>query len=121
MRCGGCSAAVQKTLTTSCDGVERAAVNLVTETAAVKFVVDDAGDASIDALIARAVAEVSKKGFTMTKRELGRAAEAAARDASKRREEELEKTKWDLYKAWGLTAACLGTHLTHHLHALGLH
>ena len=121
MRCGGCSAAVQKTLTTSCDGVERAAVNLVTETAAVKFVVDDEDDAGIDALIARAVAEVSKKGFTMTKRELGRAAEAAARDASKRREEELEKTKWDLYKAWGLTAACLGTHLTHHLHALGLH
>ena len=118
MRCGGCSAAVQKTLTTSCAGVERAAVNLVTETAAVKFA---ESEEDIDALIARAVAEVSKKGFKMTKRELGRAAEAAAREASARREEELDKTKWDLYKAWGLTAACLGTHLTHHLHALGLH
>jgi len=119
MRCGGCSAAVQKTLSTSCAGVERAAVNLVTETAAVKFASASADD--VDDFIASAVAEVAKKGFTMKKRELGRAAEQAARDAAKRRDEELEQTKWDLYKAWGLTAACLGTHLTHHLHALGLH
>ena len=40
---------------------------------------------------------------------------------AKKREEEMEKTKWDLYKAWGLTVACLGTHLTHHFYALGLH
>ena len=119
MRCGGCSAAVQKTLGER-DDVERCAVNLVTETAAVTFRRELTGDA-LRATIDSAIEAIGKKGFTMTRRAAGRAAEAAARDAERKREEEMEKTKWDLYKAWGLTAACLGTHLTHHLHALGLH
>lgn len=122
MRCGGCSAAVQKTLDARED-VEQAAVNLVTETAAVRFkaVMDGSGSGAMEGMIASAVEEIGKKGFTMKRRQLGRAAEEAAREASARRDEEMEKTKWDLYKAWGLTVACLGTHLTHHLHALGLH
>jgi len=122
MRCGGCSAAVQKTLDARED-VEQAAVNLVTETAAVRFKagVDGSGSGAVEGMIASAVEEIGKKGFTMKRRQLGRAAEEAAREASARRDEEMEKTKWDLYKAWGLTVACLGTHLTHHLHALGLH
>eukprot|EP00566_Odontella_aurita_P021466 CAMPEP_0113552534 /NCGR_PEP_ID=MMETSP0015_2-20120614/15119_1 /TAXON_ID=2838 /ORGANISM="Odontella" /LENGTH=221 /DNA_ID=CAMNT_0000453519 /DNA_START=157 /DNA_END=819 /DNA_ORIENTATION=- /assembly_acc=CAM_ASM_000160 len=37
MRCGGCAAAVRKALLGSSPGVKRAAVNLVTETAAVEF------------------------------------------------------------------------------------
>ena len=120
MRCGGCSAAVRNALDAR-DDVEAAAVNLVTETAAVRFKTTSMIVGSLDASIESAVAEIGKKGFKMTRRELGRAAEAAAREANARREEEMERTKWDLYKAWGLTAACLGTHLTHHLHALGLH
>jgi len=118
MRCGGCSAAIQKTLSGRAD-VERCAVNLVTETAAVRFRASDANE--LETTIAAAVEEVGKKGFRMTRRDTGRVAEAAARDAEARREAEMERTKWDLYKAWGLTAACLGTHMTHHLHALGMH
>ena len=119
MRCGGCSAGVQKTLGER-DDVERCAVNLVTETAAVTFRRELTGDA-LRATIDSAIEAIRKKGFIMTRRAAGRAAEAAAREAERKREEEMEKTKWDLYKAWGLTVACLGTHLTHHLHALGLH
>ena len=57
----------------------------------------------------------------MSPRPVGRAAEEAAIQANARREEEMERTKWDLYKAWGLTGLCLITHTTHHLHHFGLH
>ena len=112
MRCGGCSAAVAKVLNAS-PGVTRAAVNLVTETAAVEF--------SDPAVMDDALAAVAAKGFTMSPRPVGRAAEEAAIQANARREEEMERTKWDLYKAWGLTGLCLITHTTHHLHHFGLH
>ena len=115
MRCGGCSAAVQKVLVAT-PGVSRAAVNLVTETAAVEL----AAGAS-ESTIAEFTKAVGDKGFTMSPRPVGRAAEVAAIKAEARRAEEMERTKWDLYKAWGLTGLCLVTHTTHHLHHFGLH
>ena len=115
MRCGGCSAAVQKVLVAT-PGVSRAAVNLVTETAAVEL----AAGAS-ESTIAEFTKAVGDKGFTMSPRPVGRAAEEAAIKAEARRAEEMERTKWDLYKAWGLTGLCLVTHTTHHLHHFGLH
>jgi Cu2+-exporting ATPase len=115
MRCGGCSAAVQKVLTAS-PGVVRAAVNLVTETAAVEFASGAGAAATKEATDA-----VASKGFVLSVRPVGRAAEEAAIEAEARRAEETERTKWDLYKAWGLTGLCLATHTTHHLHHLGLH
>ena len=118
MRCGGCSAAVQKVLDVS-PGVARAAVNLVTETAAVEFA--SGGDVPIPAAVEAATEAVAAKGFTMSPRPVGRAAEEAALQAETRRAEEMERTKWDLYKAWGLTGLCLVTHTTHHLHHFGLH
>ena len=116
MRCGGCSAAVSKVLNAD-PGVARAAVNLVTETAAVELA------PGVDALetIARAKSATEAKGFRMSPRPVGRAAEEAAAAANARKEEELEKTQWDLYKALGLTGLCLMTHTTHHLHHFGLH
>ena len=116
MRCGGCSAAVSKVLNAD-PGVARAAVNLVTETAAVELA------PGVDALetIARAKSATEAKGFRMSPRPVGRAAEEAAAAANARKEEELEKTQWDLYKALGLTGLCLVTHTTHHLHHFGLH
>ena len=57
----------------------------------------------------------------MSPRPVGRAAEEAAIEANARREEELDKAQWDLYKALGLTGLCLVTHTTHHLHHFGLH
>ena len=140
MRCGGCSAAVQKVLDAS-PGVTRAAVNLVTETAAVEFApagpgetgtgtgtnageeahVSQSSSSYVAAAVEAATAAVAAKGFTMLPRPVGRAAEEAALQAEARRAEEMERTKWDLYKAWGLTGLCLVTHTTHHLHHFGLH
>ena len=116
MRCGGCSAAVQKVLDAT-PGISRAAVNLVTETAAIEF----APEAEKQGTEEVATAAVAAKGFTMSRRPVGRAAEEAALQAEARRAEEMERTKWDLYKAWGLTGLCLVTHTTHHLHHFGLH
>ena len=116
MRCGGCSAAVSKVLNAD-PGVARAAVNLVTETAAMEL----APGADALETIARAKSATAAKGFRMSPRPVGRAAEEAAAAANARKEEELEKTQWDLYKALGLTCLCLVTHTTHHLHHFGLH
>ena len=116
MRCGGCSAAVSKVLNAD-PGVARAAVNLVTETAAMEL----APGADALETIARAKSATEAKGFRMSPRPVGRAAEEAAAAANARKEEELEKTQWDLYKALGLTGLCLVTHTTHHLHHFGLH
>ena len=80
---------MQKTLGER-DDVELCAVNLVTETAAVTFRRELTGDA-LRATIDSAIEAIRKKGFTMTRRAAGRAAEAAARDAERKREEEMEK------------------------------
>jgi Cu+-exporting ATPase len=116
MRCGGCSAAVSKVLNAD-PGVTRAAVNLVTATAALELA------PGVDAFetVERAKAATEAKGFRMSLRPVGRAAEEAAIEANTRREEELERTQLDLYKALGLTGLCLVTHTTHHLHHFGLH
>ena len=116
MRCGGCSAAVSKVLNAD-PGVTRAAVNLVTETAAVELA---PGSDALET-IARAKSATEAKGFRLSARPVGRAAEEAAAAANARKEEELEKTQWDLCKALSLTALCLVTHTTHHLHHFGLH
>ena len=49
----------------------------------------------------------------------GRRADGARK--STKATEEKEQTTKDLYLAWGLTIECLGTHVSHHLHQLGLH
>ena len=63
-------------------GVARAAVNLVTETAAVELA------PGVDALetIARAKSATEAKGFRMSPRPVGRAAEEAAAAANARKE-----------------------------------
>ena len=87
---------------------------------AVRAAVELAAGAS-ESTIAEFTKAVGDKGFTMSPRPVGRAAEEAAIKAEARRAEEMERTKWDLYKAWGLTGLCLVTHTTHHLHHFGLH
>ena len=68
-----------------------------------------------------AIDVVAKKGFEMRRREKGKAGVQMALEAQKLREMEKKKSTNDLYKAWGLTVLCLGTHVSHHLHQLGLH
>ena len=57
----------------------------------------------------------------MRVREKGKAGAQMVLESQQRRLEEKEQTTRDLYLAWGLTIACLGTHVSHHLHQLGLH
>lgn len=120
MWCGGCSAAVRNVFDAR-DDVEAAVVNLVMEMVVVWFKMMLMIVGSLDVLIESVVVEIGKKGFKMTWREFGRAAEAAAREASARREEEMEWMKWDLYKVWGLMVVCLGMYLIYYLYVFGLY
>ena len=118
MRCGGCSANVAKTLNAQ-DFIKSCAVNLVTNTAAITYT--DDGVKEEEEREKLAIALIAKKGFTMRVREKGKAGAQMVLESQQRRLEEKEQTTRDLYLAWGLTIACLGTHVSHHLHQLGLH
>jgi Cu2+-exporting ATPase len=140
MKCAGCSAAVGRILS-SHPAVERASVNLVTETAAVALRAG-ADVASVDEIAAAVRAswlcesgciqtlasesrcfapQVSAKGFPARLRPSGRAADAAAAEAASRREAELAAARSQLAQAWALAAACVAVHAGHHLHTLGWH
>lgn len=122
MRCGGCSANVAKTLNAQ-DFIKSCAVNLVTNTAAITYT-DDVTEEEEKVAAEReklAIDLIAKKGFTMRVREKGKAGVQMALESQQKRLEEKERTTKDLYLAWGLTIACLGTHVSHHLHQLGLH
>ena len=118
MRCGGCSANVAKTLNAQ-DFIKSCAVNLVTNTAAITYADDSVKEEEEREKLA--IALIAKKGFTMRVREKGKAGAQMVLESQQRRLEEKEQTTKDLYLAWGLTIACLGTHVSHHLHQLGLH
>ena len=121
MRCGGCSANVAKTLNSQ-DFVKSCAVNLVTNTAAITYAEDGTEEKEVAAEREKlAIDLIAKKGFTMRVREKGKAGVQMALESQQKRLEEKERTTKDLYLAWGLTIACLGTHVSHHLHQLGLH
>ena len=123
MRCGGCSANVAKTLNAQ-DFITSCAVNLVTNTAAITYTDDDVTEEKEKVAAEReklAIDLIAKKGFTMRVREKGKAGVQMALESQQKRLEEKERTTKDLYLAWGLTIACLGTHVSHHLHQLGLH
>ncbi|PNW77102.1 hypothetical protein CHLRE_10g422201v5 [Chlamydomonas reinhardtii] len=118
MKCGACSAAVKRMLLTRPE-VASAAVNLMTETAAVQV----RGDP--EALAPKLAAFISQRGFPMRLRAAGGAgaedAVAAAAAADKKRQDEARRSVWDLGVAWLLVAACCTHHAGHLLHAAGYH
>ncbi|GAX72668.1 hypothetical protein CEUSTIGMA_g124.t1 [Chlamydomonas eustigma] len=121
MKCGGCSAAVKRMLSARPD-VESAAVNLITETAAVRF----RGPPGL--LASEAVAMLTAKGFPSKIRSSGMGepvsgadASAAALETEQRREEDARTSLINLGVAWGLVSVCCIHHLGHLLHVLGQH
>ncbi|KAJ9513916.1 hypothetical protein QJQ45_020999 [Haematococcus lacustris] len=102
MKCGGCSAAVRRILTAQPE-VQSAAVNLLTETAAVKF---------------RCVREAAGEQDSLDPSVAG--ASAAGRKAAAR-EQEAQRSQRMLLMAWGLAAVSASHHAGHVLHLLGQH
>ncbi|KAL6749213.1 hypothetical protein V8C86DRAFT_1048190 [Haematococcus lacustris] len=123
MKCGGCSAAVRRILTAQPE-VQSAAVNLLTETAAVKF----RGDAAV--LGPHVASLLTAKGFPSQVREAAgeqdsldpsvAGASAAGRKAAAR-EQEAQRSQRMLLMAWGLAAVSASHHAGHVLHLLGQH
>ncbi|KAG2492510.1 hypothetical protein HYH03_009175 [Edaphochlamys debaryana] len=118
MKCGACSAAVKRMLLTRPE-VAAAAVNLITETAAVQV---RGSSAELGPALA---AFVTQRGFPSRLRAGGAEGEeeegADPGEAARKREAEAQRSLWDLGLAWALVAACCLHHAGHLLHAAGQH
>ncbi|MEW5301159.1 MAG: hypothetical protein WDW36_004037 [Sanguina aurantia] len=113
MKCGGCSAAVKRILQARAD-VDSAAVNLLTETAAVRV------RGSAVALGPELATWVTSKGFPSNVRPAQPSAlQADAADA--KRVADARRSDMDLAFAWGLLLICGTHHLGHVFHLLGYH
>ncbi|KXZ53854.1 hypothetical protein GPECTOR_6g772 [Gonium pectorale] len=122
MKCGACSAAVKRMLCTRPEVVS-AAVNLVTETAAVQIRGSPAklGPVLADFVTSRGFASrVRTAGGTQGEEDdpLG---VMAADEADRKRKAEAQRSLVDLAIAWALVAACCVHHAGHLLHAMGYH
>lgn len=143
MKCGGCSAAVKRMLLTQ-PGVATAAVNLLTETAAITLTPEAAAAGAEDAdttttqpapaaAALDAAAFLTSKGFPATVRKRGDAGSgaldalgisadgAAATERERRDAEEARRATLNLALAWALVALCCTHHAGHIFHALGYH
>ncbi|KAI4376451.1 hypothetical protein MLD38_014212 [Melastoma candidum] len=125
MMCGGCAARV-KTILSSDDRVVSAAVNLLTETAAVRL---REGEGELSSEVADAlVAKLTQCGFPSRKRSV--AVEDGVgindgvkkwREVARKKEEMLTRSRNRVAFAWTLVALCCGSHASHVLHSLGIH
>lgn len=113
MKCGGCSAAVKRILMSK-PGVIGAAVNLITETAAVQA----RGPPSVTG--EEAAALLTAKGFPAKVRSTVNDL-MGIDEAEKKREQEARKSLVNLAVAGGLVLACCTHHAGHLLHAMGYH
>lgn len=121
MMCGGCVARV-RSLLTSQEFVDTAAVNMLTETAAVRFRPEV--DRSAESLGSELAAHLTTCGFPSKRRdasvEEGSIGEKRDEIARKKREA-LNKSTAQVAFAWSLVALCCGSHATHLLHSVGIH
>lgn len=122
MMCGGCVSRV-KNILTSDERVDSVAVNMLTETAAVKLKrLEDVAPASP---VAEALAErLTECGFPTKLRVSSAGVAENARkwkDLTKKKEELLVKSRNRVAFAWTLVALCCGSHASHILHSLGIH
>ncbi|KAF4386329.1 hypothetical protein G4B88_003546 [Cannabis sativa] len=122
MMCGGCVSRV-RSLLSSDERVDSVAVNMLTETAAIKLksevAVDDTG--SVAESLARRLTEC---GFSSKRRESGRGVAENVRkwkEMLKKKDEMLVRSRNRVAFAWTLVALCCGSHGSHILHSLGIH
>ena len=129
MKCGGCSAAVKRILM-ACPEVDSAAVNLLTETAAVRFKTPGPGAPAggapppTNATLAGDVAQLlTKRGFPARVRPAAADGLGVGGDdqAALRRQAAARASLVDLGLAGALLLATLGHHAGHFLHMMGAH
>lgn len=120
--CGGCAARV-KSILSSDDRVLSAAVNLLTDTAAVRLREGELSEVS-DALAVK----LTECGFPARKRSA--AADDGVgvsdrvrkwREVAQKKDEMLVRSRNRVTFAWTLVALCCGSHASHVLHSLGIH
>ncbi|MQM13944.1 hypothetical protein Taro_046870 [Colocasia esculenta] len=120
MMCGACAARV-KTLLSSDERVDSVVVNLLMETAAVRFRAGaDGGGRAGEELAGR----LTECGFPAKRRSLGAGVGESVRkwkESAARKEELLAQSRNRVAFAWTLVAICCGSHASHFLHSLGIH
>ncbi|URE28468.1 E1-E2 ATPase [Musa troglodytarum] len=120
MMCGACAARVRSILSAD-DRVDSAAVNMLTETAAVRLGPSgDEPDRVADELAER----LAQCGFPSKRRRTGLGVQENVRkwrEMAERKEKLLAASRNRVAFAWTLVALCCGSHATHLLHSLGIH
>ncbi|KAK9131382.1 hypothetical protein Sjap_011869 [Stephania japonica] len=123
MMCGACAARV-KSILTSDDRVDSAAVNMLTETAAIRLrsegLVGSGGGGVGDELARR----LTECGFPAKRRESGLGIGENVRkwkEMAERKEAMVRRSRNRVAIAWTLVALCCGSHASHVLHSLGVH
>ncbi|PON63409.1 Heavy metal-associated domain containing protein [Trema orientale] len=121
MMCGGCVSRVRSVLSSD-DRVDSVAVNMLTETAAVKLRAEVAGEA---ANVAESLAQrLTECGFSSRRRVSGVGVAENVRkwkEMLRKKDELLVRSRNRVAFAWTLVALCCGSHASHILHSLGIH
>ncbi|KAK1264255.1 hypothetical protein QJS04_geneDACA013479 [Acorus gramineus] len=123
MMCGGCAVRV-KTVLSSDDRVETAAVNMVTDTAAVRLRRSDGGGDEAAVVGEDLARRLTECGFPSKRRvSAGGVGENVRkwREMAEKKEELLRRSRNRVAFAWTLVALCCGSHASHLLHSIGIH
>jgi len=118
MMCGGCVARVRSLLNAQ-EFVDTAAVNMLTETAAIRF---HPSSRPIEDLTSELAAHLTTCGFPSKLRTVEEGSVVAKREENViKKREALNKSTAQVAFAWSLVALCCGSHGIHLLHSLGIH
>ncbi|BFI43191.1 hypothetical protein MPTK2_8g15930 [Marchantia polymorpha subsp. ruderalis] len=123
MMCGGCVARVRNLLSAD-DRVNTVAVNMITETAAIRLKPSSLAAEDKLKVGGELASFLTGCGFTSKPRPAGKAEGSVHKkreELARKREELLLKSRGQVAFAWGLAALCCGTHATHFLHSVGIH
>ncbi|KAF3446112.1 hypothetical protein FNV43_RR11291 [Rhamnella rubrinervis] len=125
MMCGGCVSRVKSVLSSD-DRVDSVAVNMLTETAAIRLKPEVSVETELTAAdVADSLARrLTECGFSSKRRVSGQGVAENVRkwkEMSKKKEELLVRSRNRVAFAWTLVALCCGTHASHILHSLGIH
>lgn len=125
MMCGGCVARVRSVISSD-DRVDSVAVNLLTETAAVKLkplaVMED--EEVLNEVAESLGKRLTECGFEARRRVSGLGVAENVKkwkEMEKKKEELLVKSRNRVAFAWTLVALCCGSHASHIWHSFGIH
>ncbi|CAL8996018.1 unnamed protein product [Prunus brigantina] len=122
MMCGGCVSRVKSVLSAD-ERVDSVAVNMLTETAAIKLRPEVAAD-GVETVAESLAGRLTDCGFASKRRASGMGVTESVRkwkEMMKKKEEMLVKSRNRVIFAWTLVALCCGSHASHILHSLGIH